>query len=149
MKILVDADACPVKEIIVRIAKAYQIPVVMLFDTSHTYDDGYSEVFIIDKGRDTVDYALINKLKEQDIVITQDYGVACMALAKKGYCISQNGLVYTNQNIDSLLESRYQNQKLRNANVRVKGPKKRNTEQDEMFERNFVHLIEHVLEELE
>lgn len=146
MRILVDADACPVKEIIVSIAKQYQIQVMMFFDTSHQYDDGYSEVIMIDKGRDQVDFALVNVLKPNDIVISQDYGVACMALAKKAVAINQNGLVYDHLNMDSLLESRYQSQKLRNAKVRVKGPKKRSKEMDESFKENFHKLVMKQLE---
>ena len=80
MKILVDADACPVKEIIVRQAKKRRIPVVMLLDTSHILNDGYSKVITVDKGRDSVDIRLANLLEAGDIVVTQDFGVAALAL---------------------------------------------------------------------
>ena len=82
MKILVDADACPVKEIIVRQAKKRGIPVVMLLDTSHILNDGYSKVITVDKGRDSVDIRLANLLEAGDIVVTQDFGVAALALGK-------------------------------------------------------------------
>lgn len=73
MKILVDADACPVKEIIVRQAKKRRIPVVMLLDTSHILNDGYSTVITVDKGRDSVDIRLANLLEEGDIVVTPGF----------------------------------------------------------------------------
>lgn len=82
MKILVDADACPVKEILVGIARRRGIPVTMLLDTSHVLDDGYSTVITVDKGRDSADIRLVNLIQPGDVVVTQDYGVAAMSLAR-------------------------------------------------------------------
>ncbi len=140
MRILVDADACPVKEIIVTEAKKKKLDVMMFFDNSHVYKDGYSEVFILDKGADSVDYALINKSKKGDIIVTQDYGVATMALSKKAFPINQNGLVYNDDNIMSLLTQRATNQKLR-KHKKMKGPKKRTKDMDEKFKENLIKLI--------
>jgi hypothetical protein len=140
MRILVDADACPGKKIIVKLAKQYKLDVLMFFDNSHEYKDGYSEVFILDRGADSVDYFLINKLQKGDIVITQDYGVATMALSKLCFPINQHGLVYNNDNIMSLLQQRATNQKLR-KHKKMKGPKKRTQKDDEKFEINLNNLI--------
>lgn len=141
MKILVDADACPVKKIIVNIAKKRNIHVIMLVDTSHDIDDGYSEVIIVDKARDSVDFTLVNKIEKGDIVVTQDYGVAAMALAKGAKVINQNGLIYSNANMDKLLFERHLSQKVRRSGGRVVGPSKRTKEQDEKFERAFELLL--------
>lgn len=141
MKILVDADACPVKKIIVRVARARGIPVVMLIDTSHELDDGYSEVVTVDKAPDSVDFALISRLSPGDIAVTQDYGLAAMVLGKRGYAINQNGLVYSDKNIDRLLAERHIGAKIRRGGGRTKGPAKRTAEDDERFERNFERLI--------
>lgn len=73
MQILVDADACPVKQIIVRLAKEQNISVTMLTDTSHELNDGYSTVITVDKQADSVDFALMNILTRNDIVVTQDF----------------------------------------------------------------------------
>ena len=97
MKILVDADGCPVKDIVVKIAKEYKIPVMMFADTSHFIDDGYSEVVIVGKGFNSADFALINNVVKGDIIITQDYGVATMVLSKDAHAINQNGFIYTNE----------------------------------------------------
>jgi len=140
MRILVDADACPVKEIILKLAKEQNINVLMFFDNSHVYEDGYSEVFILDKGADSVDYFLINKLHPGDIVITQDYGVATMALSKKCFPINQNGLIFDDDNILSLLNNRAMNQKIR-RHKNMRGPKKRTRENDETFEKNLRFVI--------
>lgn len=140
MRILVDADACPVKEQIVSLAKQHDLAVTMFFDTAHVYDDGYSDVVIVDQGRDNVDYALINAVQTGDIVVSQDYGVATMALAKGAKAISQNGLIYTDDNILSLLNRRAFHQKMR-RHAHLKGPKKRTTAMDEDFVRALSSLI--------
>lgn len=142
MKILVDADSCPVKDIILQIAKIYHIEVILFFDTSHVYTDNYAKVITVDKGKDSVDFKLISYLEENDFVITQDYGVACMALSKKANVLNQNGLIYTNENIESLLLTRYLSQKERKNKKYLSGPKKRMKENDERFKENFINLLE-------
>ena len=144
MNILVDADACPVKNIILKIAKEKHIPVSMFIDNTHILNDGYSEIIVVDKARDSVDIALINRTKESDIVITQDYGVAAMALAKGAYALNQNGLIYDKDNIDVLLFERHIGQKVRRCGGRTTGPRKRTKEDDEKFERAFKKVIEKI-----
>ena len=141
MQILVDADACPVKEVIVRVAKKYKIPVTMIIDTSHELYDGYSTIITVDKARDGVDIKLINLLKREDIVVTQDYGVAAMGLGKGAKVLNQNGLIYSDNNIDRLLFERHIGQKVRRAGGRTGSVKKRSKEDDENFERALIKLI--------
>jgi uncharacterized protein YaiI (UPF0178 family) len=142
MRILVDADACPVKQIILEESKKRHIPVTMIIDTSHELNDGYSEVITVDKARDSVDIKLINILTDEDIVITQDYGVAAMALGKKAKAINQNGLIYTESNIDELLFSRFIGQKLRRAGKNANTSKKRTKEDDDNFRAKFIMLLD-------
>lgn len=141
MNILVDADACPVKSIIVKIAREINIKVFMFIDTSHIIDDGYSTTVTVDQGRDSVDIALINKVSKGDVVVTQDFGVAAMALAKGASVLNQNGLIYSNDNIDRLLFERHISQKVRRSKGRVSGPRKRTKEDDEKFEAAFRRLV--------
>jgi len=140
MRILVDADACPVKKEILEVAKTEKMEVHMFFDNAHEYSDGYSTVYILDKGADSVDYALINKSMKGDIIVTQDYGVATMALSKKAYPINQNGLVYNDDNIMSLLTNRAMNQKIR-RHKNMKGPKKRTKQNNIDFSNSLKKLI--------
>ena len=149
MKILVDADACPVKDIIVSIAKKHSIRVIMFFDTSHIYSDNYSEVIIVDKGPDSVDFALANKITSGDIVVSQDYGVATMALSKNAVALNQNGLIYDKDNIDKLLFERYLSQKARRSGGRGINPKKRTKENDANFERTFIALCNQQLNKVD
>ena len=141
MRILVDADACPVKEIIVSLAKQRNIPVIMLIDTSHQLNDGYSKVITVDKHADSVDYALMGLLAREDIVVTQDYGLAAMVLGKGARCVNQNGLIYTNDNIDKLLMERHIGAKVRRSGGRTKGPAKRTKEDNMRFHAVFEKLL--------
>ncbi|MCT4508358.1 MAG: YaiI/YqxD family protein [Tepidibacter sp.] len=142
MRILVDADACPVKDIIVNVAKSFNISVMMFIDTSHVLSDDYSKVIIVSQGKDSVDMALINSVEKGDIIITQDYGLAAMVLAKKAHVINQNGLIYTNDNIDMLLLQRHLSQKARKARKKVKNAKKRTQSDNYLFEESFTKLCE-------
>lgn len=142
MRILVDADACPVKDIIVKLAKHKQLEVLMFFDTSHQYQDGYSTSIQLDKGADSVDYALINRTMTGDIVVTQDYGLASMALSKQAIPIHPNGRIFTNDNILGLLTRRATNQKLRKKHL--KGPKKRTKDDDQRFENALQSLLNNI-----
>ncbi len=130
-----DADACPVKEIVVRAARARHIPVTMLIDTSHELDDGYSTVVTVDKQKDSVDFALMNRLTKNDIVVTQDYGLAAMVLGKGARVLDQNGRVYTDDNIENLLMDRHMGQKIRRAGGRA-APRRRIVLNRPAFERN-------------
>ena len=141
MRILVDADACPVKRIIVRLAKQHNIPVTMLIDTSHELSDGYSTVITVDKQPDSVDYALMGLLAREDIVVTQDFGLAAMAIGKGAKAINQNGLIFTEENIDKLLLERHIGQKIRRSGGRTKGPAKRKKDDDARFEVAFEKLL--------
>lgn len=141
MRILVDADACPVKEIILEEAKKRNIEVYMYFDTSHEYNDDYSTIFIVDKSSDSVDINILNNLNESDLVVTQDYGLASLVLSKNAYVLNQNGLIYTKENIDKLLFERFLGKKNRKAHIKTKNMKKRTKELDVKFRESLIYLI--------
>ena len=107
MQILVDADACPVVSIVERVAKEHNLPVTLLCDTNHVLSSDYSEVIVVEAGADAVDYKLISICHKGDIVVSQDYGVAAMALGKSAYAIHQSGKWYTNENIDQMFMERH------------------------------------------
>ncbi len=143
MKIFVDADACPVIDIVEDIATKYNIPVTLLCDTNHVLTSDYSEVIVVGAGADAVDYKLISICHRGDIVVTQDYGVAAMALGKGAYAIHQSGKWYTDENIDQMLMERHLNKKARRASSRnhIKGPRKRTDEDDQRFAESFEKLL--------
>ena len=143
MQIYVDADACPVVDIVEETAKKYKIPVTLLCDTNHVLYSDYSDVVVVGAGADAVDYKLISICHSGDIVVSQDYGVAAMALGKGAYAIHQSGKWYTDDNIDQMLMERHLNKKARRSSHKnhIKGPKKRTEEDDERFAQSFEKLI--------
>ncbi|RHB51267.1 YaiI/YqxD family protein [Blautia obeum] len=143
LHIFVDADACPVVSIVENIAYKYSVPVTLLYDTNHVLESEYSEVIVVGSGADAVDYKLISICNKGDIVVSQDYGVAAMALGKGAYAIHQSGKWYTNDNIDRMLMERHLNKKARRESGKnhIKGPKKRTSEDDEHFSESFEKLI--------
>lgn len=143
MTIFIDADACPVVGIVEDIATKYNIPVTLLCDTNHVLISDYSEVVVVGAGADAVDYKLISICHRGDIVVTQDYGVAAMALGKGAFAIHQSGKWYTNENIDQMLMERHLNKKAWRASSRnhIKGPRKRTDEDDQRFAESFEKLL--------
>lgn len=148
MRVFIDADACPVVSIVENISKKYNIPVTLLCDTNHVLSSVYSEVIVVGAGADAVDYKLISICHKGDIVVSQDYGVAAMALGKGAFAIHQSGKWYTNDNIDQMLMERHLNKKARRSSHknRIKGPKKRTEEDDERFEQSFEKMIKMAVE---
>ena len=142
MQIFVDADACPVVAIIEKIAKENSVPVTLLCDANHVLSSAYSEV-VVGAGADAVDYKLISNCHKGGIVVSQDYGVAAMALGKGAYAIHQSGKWYTNDNIDQMLMERHLNKKARRSSRKchIKGPKKRTEEDDERFAQSFEKML--------
>jgi len=134
MKIIIDADGCPVVDLTIKVAKKFNIPVILMCDTAHQLEREGAETIVISQGADAVDFALVNRVNKGDLVVTQDYGLAAMVLSKQANVINQNGLRYTNENIDQLLFTRYVSKKVRNAGGRVKGPKKRQKDDNLKFE---------------
>lgn len=147
MKIYIDADACPVTRIVERLASKYTIPCTLLCDTNHVLQSDYSDVLIVGAGADAVDFKLISLVQEGDICVTQDYGVAAMALSKGCFAIHQSGKWYTNENIDQMLMERHLAKKARRSSKKhhLKGPAKRTPEDDQRFEESFEKMIRKAL----
>lgn len=133
MKILVDADGCPVVKETIVIAKEHGTEVTLFCDTSHIMSSDYAEVITVSKGADSVDFFLVNRVSDGDIVVTQDYGLAAMVLSKGGRPITQNGMIIDDKNLFMLLTTRYESKKARMAGAHLKGPKKRTADNDKAF----------------
>lgn len=142
MKIIIDGDACPSISLIELEAKENNIPMIIFCDIHHAIFSTYAEVKIVDGGFQNVDMYVVNNTSKGDIVVSQDYGVAAIALGKGAKVINPKGYIYTNENIDRLLEERHIAQTIRKGGGRLKGPRKRNREDDEKLIRNLRKLIE-------
>lgn len=127
------------------LAKKYEIEAIIICDTAHVFEKEGVETVVVPKGADSADFRLVNMARPGDIVVTQDYGLAAMCLAKGAVPVSQNGMLYTEQNIDGLLSFRHISKKIRAGGGRLKGPSKRTMEQNEAFSRALEALIKRLL----
>lgn len=144
MNILIDADGCPVVDLTLQIAKQFGISVIILCDTSHQIEREGAQTLVFDKGSDSVDFALVNRVKPGDIVVTQDYGLASMCLARCARVLNQNGLEYTADNMDALMLRRYENKKLLRAGKHPKGASKRTKEQNMAYKNALEKILQTV-----
>lgn len=141
MQVLIDADGCPVTQIALALAKKHQIPVTLVCDTAHDFSKYGVPVITVDRGADSADFKLVSLLAPGDIVVTQDYGLAAMCLAKRAQALDQNGMPYTDENIEGLLAARHMAKKARNAGTRLRGPKKRTADKDSAFMAQFEKML--------
>lgn len=140
--VFIDADGCPVVDAAVRLAKRAGVECVIICDASHIFNKDGAKTITVEKGSDSVDFVLVNLVKKGDVVVTQDYGLAAMCLARGAKPISQDGMTYDDFNIESLLMQRHMAKKVRSAGGRLKGPAKRDEKQNKAFEQNFWILLE-------
>ena len=141
MQIFTDADGCPVVKNTITIAKNSGIKVTVVADTAHFFKLDYGTLITVSTDADSADFKIANLITHGDILVTQDYGLAAMALSRGARVLNQDGLIFTNENIDALLLSRHESAKLRRSGIRTKGPKKRTSLQTESFERALIALI--------
>ena len=133
MKVLIDADGCPVVDITIQIAHTYALECIIISDTSHAFIKAGVQTITVSQGRDSADFELIKRANDSDIVVTQDYGLAAMCLAKRARPINQDGKIYTDENIDFLLNERYIAGMVRRVGGRMKGKSKRSKVQNDEF----------------
>jgi uncharacterized protein len=145
MKIYIDADACPVKDIIISEGTRAKIPVILVTSFSHFSNAEQSpgvETIYVDSGAEAADYRIMKLAEKGDIIVTQDYGLASLALAKRCTVLHHKGYTYTNENIDQLLQTRYLSAMARKGGQRTKGPKPFTAEDREKFRELFKKVIE-------
>ena len=141
MQLWIDADACPVVDIAIRVAGRHQVEVTLVCDDAQYMQREGARTITVARGADSADLMLVNLVHKGDIVVTQDYGLAALCLARGAKALNQNGRIYDENNIDSLLGMRHISQKVRRAGGRMKGPPKRTKEQDEWFEQSLERLL--------
>lgn len=141
MRIIVDGDSCPSRDIIEKAAKELSIEMDIFCDLNHHITSDYSNVICMDSGFQSVDMAIFNHVKSEDIVVTGDFGVASMVIGKDAYAVSPKGYVFTEKNIDRLLFERHISQKIRRSGGKTKGPKKRLEEDDVRLYNSIITII--------
>ncbi|MEG1028191.1 MAG: YaiI/YqxD family protein [Oscillospiraceae bacterium] len=141
IKILIDADGCPVVDISVKLAKKYNINCIIVCDTCHLIKKEDATTITVSKGSDSADFKIVNMILPNDIVITGDYGLAAMCLAKNAITVHQNGMIYSDDNIDALLLQRHTAKKIRMAGGRTKGNSKRTKKEDDDFYKTLENIL--------
>lgn len=136
MRIIIDGDACPQKarEICENAAREFGVGLIIVSDIDHYIVSDF-EVLVVEQGRDSVDYKIVQIFKQGDILVTQDYGLASLVLGKARAIIHTAGFFINKNNMDSLLQSRYISERIRKQGGKTKGPSKRRKEQDDNFKK--------------
>lgn len=141
MKIVIDADASPIKNITEEIAKKYNLDVILVCDYNHHIESD-NQVIYVDKGNDSADFKIVSIINKEDIVLTQDYALASLCLDKQAYVIHNNGFIINQSNIDTLLQTRYLNQKARKSKTKIPNIKKRTKADDLKFKESLLQIIQ-------
>ena len=141
MKIIVDADACPkaVLQICLKTGNKYDLPVWTVASFNHNIESAHHVV--VGNASQEADLKVLNLAQKNDIVVTQDWGLAAMVLGKQAKCLSPDGREFQADNIEFLLEERELKAKYRRGGGRTKGPKKRTGENDSRFAAGLERLI--------
>jgi uncharacterized protein YaiI (UPF0178 family) len=148
MRLIIDGDGSPVKDTTIAVAKKYGLPVVIVTSIDHyskkEYPD-FVEFIYVDRGADSADFKIVSVVQPEDILVTQDYGLASLTLAKAAHVLHQTGMEYTQMNIDALLTQRFIGGKMRQAKQRTKGPKPFTNEDRTHFQEVLESLIQQSL----
>lgn len=133
MKIIVDADACPVKAIIEQLAQDFHVPLVLVASIEHRITSGYGQVVVVDHEPEAADLYIVNHTGRDDIVVTQDLGLAALVLARGAIAITPTGYTPDANKMDTLLNERYINKKARRQGYRIGRTRPRSHEDDKRF----------------
>lgn len=125
MKILVDADACPVRAEVLEAARARGVHVLFVASVCHDIAvpcDGV-ELLLVDNEADAADWAILGRCEPGDIVVTGDHGLASLVLVRRARALSPRGRIYTESQVDSMLAARHAARRARRGGTRRPGPK--------------------------
>ena len=146
MKVLIDGDACPVTRIAAELCRLRGVECILFCDTAHRLELSGVRTVTVDQGADSADFAVANAVCPGDVVVTQDYGLASMCLARNARIMHQDGWEYTEYNISGLLEQRHAAKKFRAAGGRTKGPSKRTAAQNLAFSQALESLLQQTVQ---
>ncbi len=147
LTIVVDGDACPVKAEIAETARAFDVPVLIVssFDHYIRAEEGV-RVVQVDRSDQSADLYIVNHIRAGDIVITQDYGLATIALGKRCWVLSFRGMEFHADNIEFLLARRHAQAKARRQGKYGKGPRPLTNEDRKNFQKELAKLLTNVQE---
>ncbi|QQK08560.1 DUF188 domain-containing protein [Miniphocaeibacter halophilus] len=141
MMIFIDGDSCPVIKNTIKIAKENNIETTIVKDYNHQLNIDYGNIVTVSQEPDAADIYILNNISKKDILVTNDIGLASIALSKKAKVIGFSGNIINNNNIDFLLFNRHINKLNRKNNIFNTRIKKRNKNDDLTFEKSLYKLI--------
>ena len=144
MKVIIDADACPVKDIVIKETKDENIEVVLVSSLSHFSSkelDSHVRTIYVDAGPDAADYKIVQLAEAGDVIVTQDYGLVSLLLPKGCTVLHHTGFEYNKMNMDYLLETRHMSSVIRRGGGRTKGPKALSQEDKNSFLKAFQEVL--------
>lgn len=161
--LFIDADACPVTSVALACARDVCTPVVIVGNTTQnlerhirhgdprsrekalgrdaSHDGFWVDVLDVSIGADSADFAIVERLLPNDIVVTQDIGLASMALGRGAAAIGVRGRVYDKATIDMQLFIRHEEKKVRRAGGRTRGPEPFKGSDRTRFRHNLIELL--------
>ena len=159
----IDADACPVTREALACARRARVSVVIVGNTTQnlerhirrddprgperargrdaTHGGFWVDVLDVSVGADSADFAIVERLQPDDVVVTQDIGLASMVLGRGAAAIGVRGRVYSRATIDMDLFIRHEEKKVRRAGGRTRGPAAFTDDDRERFTRTLAGLL--------
>jgi uncharacterized protein len=123
LHIFVDADACPVKQEVYRVAKRYDLRVTLVAGSwMRVPEEDRVSLKVVGEGMDAADDWIVEHLEADDIVITADVPLAARCLEKAAFALGPTGKPFTKDNIGSALATRDLLSALRDCGEVMGGP---------------------------
>jgi hypothetical protein len=136
MVVYLDADGMPFRDVVTDCARRFSVTVVAVTDRAHEIAPEEHLVHVtVDSGRDAVDFAIVNRVRKGDVVVTQDLGLASLVLHKGAVVISPRGHLYREKSMDRQLYVRWLHRKIRAAGGKVRGPRRLSHVERDRFRR--------------
>ena len=141
-KIYVDADACPVKDEIVKVATRHKIQVFMVCNGGiRPFRNNLINLIIVSEGSDEADKWIFEKIKSEDIVVTSDIPLASKCIDKGASVLKHDGLILNVMNIGNVLATRDLMSDLRSSDPFLQGKNKNFTKADKSKFLNSLEIL--------
>ena len=123
LHIFVDADACPVKQEVYRVARRYRLEVTLVSNSwMRVPAEGWITLEVVEEGFDAADDWIVENVEPLDIVVTADIPLASRCLKKGARVVGSTGKPFTDSNIGSAVATRDLLSDLRGAGELTGGP---------------------------
>ena len=124
LNIYIDADACPVKQEVYRVALRYGLNVTLVANSwMRIPNEDWISLKLVEEGFDAADDWIVEQVQSNDIVVTADIPLASRCLKKGASVIGNTGKPFTKDNIGQVLATRDLLSELRSAGEITSGPK--------------------------